>query len=374
MIIGSQPSNKGAVGCYRIIQPHHKLHTADNDIHAAILHSNINQAQFEALSPQIDVWVYQYPQLKSQLEHIKFMASDPNTLTVVELDDDIWNIDARQENYHQFGTREVKVNDVWLFKDGVNGFDLQKNQERMGILADCVAACDLVTVTTPHLKEVIEKNLKSVKSKTRVAVLPNCLDLQYWDPVEIVKDEIRIMWQGGHGHRHDLATIVKPLQEVLKKHPEVKVVLAGNSWPEIEKALGKERLIINRAWTSFDAHPYRLKLLGADIAVCPLEDVSFNHAKSELKYTEASALGIPSVCTDMVPYSPVIKDGKTGFLAKTEDEWVAKLSQLIEDETLRKKVGSAARAWVEKERNADLTYPLWADTYKAHLETKKILQ
>lgn len=378
MIIGAQPSNKGAVGCYRIIQPCHLIHSDENydQYHVAILGSNINQPQFEALSPNIDVWVYQYPQLKPQLEHIKFMQSDPNTLTVVEIDDDVWNIDARQENYQYFGTREVKIDGKWLYKDGVGDFKLKQNRERMGVLADCLVACDLVTVTTPHLKEVMVKNLKSVgKKNPKVAVLPNCVDLDYWDPVEIVKPEgeVRIMWSGGHGHRHDIQTVVGALKKVIKKYPKVKIQFAANSWPEIEKALGKKNLLINRAWTSFDAHPYRMKLLGADIAIAPLEDVPFNHAKSEIKYTEASALGIPTVATDILPYKPVIQDGKTGFLAKTEDEWVEKLSKLIESKELRKEIGANARTWVEQNRDAKKTYKQWVDTYEAHLEAKKLL-
>lgn len=371
MIVGAHPSTKGAVGQYRITQPLTKLDEDDNDHICAVRDENLPAALWDVMSHKFDVFVYQYPQLQPQLDHIKFMSSDPNTLTVVEIDDDVWNMDARQENYEYFGTKEVKINGKWLYKDGKDGWDLKKNQERMGILAACLIEADLVTVTTPELKEIITGHLKSAgKKNPQVEVLPNCVALEHYDPVELKKDDIRIMWSGGHGHRHDLREVVKPLQKILKDNKNVKVVFAGNSWPEIEKDLGKENIIVNKAWTGFDAHPYRLKLLGADIAIAPLADVPFNHAKSEIKYTEASALQIPTVASPTV-YSKVIKHGKTGFVAKTEEEWVGALSQLVENEGLRKKIGRSARDWVKENRDANKTAIKWANVYEKALAKKK---
>ena len=370
MIVGAHPSTKGAVGQYRITQPLTKLDEDDNDHICAVRDENLPAPLWDVMSHKFDVFVYQYPQLQPQLDHIKFMSSDPNTLTVVEIDDDVWNMDARQENYEYFGTKEVKINGKWLYKDGKDGWDLKKNQERMGILAACLIEADLVTVTTPELKEIITKHLKSAgKENPQIAVLPNSVALEHYDPVELVKDELRIMWSGGHGHRHDLREVVKPLKEVIKKH-NVKIVFAGNSWPEIEKELGKENLIVNKAWTGFDAHPYRLKLLGADIAIAPLTDVPFNHAKSEIKFVEASSLQIPTVASPTV-YSKVIEHEKTGFIADSEDAWVEHLSRLLEDAELRKTIGANARKFVEKHRDANKTKDLWIEAYDKALKRKK---
>lgn len=372
MIIGCRPSNKGAVGNYRLIQPLMRVHTDQSDDHAAILHHNINQAQFEALSGTTDVFVYQYPQTEAEAKHIEFMSEDPNVLTVVEIDDTVWNMDARQERYAVFGTREVKVNGQWLYKDGENGFDLKGNTQRMKYLTRCIMACDLVTVTTPELKKLMEKNLQEAKKKKIwVEVLPNCVDLDFYQPVELKKDKLRIIWQGGDGHRHDLMTVADALKEVLEKHENVELVFAAHSWPEVaNKIKNFSRVSFDPAWTSFDAHPYRLKLLGGDIAICPLEDNEFNRAKSEIKYTEYAALGIPTVASDFIVYSSVIENGKNGFLAKTKEDWVKHLSALIESAELREKIGSAGRKWVQENRSLDKNYHLWADTYKKYLDIK----
>lgn len=371
MVIGAIPLNDGAVGKYRVIQPLSILDNEKNDV--AIRGHNLPGPLWDEVSHQFEVFVYQYPQLKAHLDHIEFMSSDPHTLTVVEIDDDPWNIDARQESYALFGTKEVKVNGKWLYKDGKDGWDLKKNRERMGILAACLTKADLVTVTTPELKEIMTKHIKSAGNKApHIAVLPNSVELQHYDPVELKKDDIRIMWAGGYAHRHDLQLIIKPLQKILKKHKNASLVLAGNSWPEIEREFPKDRLKVNTAWTSFDAHPYRVKLLGADIAIAPLLDVPFNHAKSEIKFTEASALEIPTVASKTV-YSKVIEHGKTGFVATTEDEWVEQVSALLDDAALRKTIGKNARKWVEENRDASKTAELWSEAYEKALTRKKLL-
>lgn len=341
------------------------------DVHAAILGKNINENQFKILSPKIDVFVYQNPQTPPLAKNIDYMNADPSTLTVVEMDDALWYLDYRQESYAMLGHREVKLDGKYLYKDGMDGFDLKANKTRLSVFNHCLKAADLITVTTPELAKIVRENVKNMgKSDPQVAVLPNCLDLSAWNPVEIKKDEIRLGWVGGFAHRHDIQTILPALKKVLKKHPNVKVVIAGNSWGEVEEALG-DRLILDKPWTTISAHPYRMKTLGIDIGLAPLVDNTFNRGKSELKYLEYSALGIPTVASDIPPYSPVIEDGKTGYLAKTEAQWVKRLCQLVEDEELRKKIGSAARAWVERERDADKTYTLWLDAYAEALKKKR---
>ncbi|HEX7586350.1 MAG TPA: glycosyltransferase, partial [Patescibacteria group bacterium] len=65
--------------------------------------------------------------------------------------------------------------------------------------------------------------------------------------------------------------------------------------------------------------------------------------KSELKFFEAGLLEVPIVAVRNQTFSDAITDGENGFLADHKEEWVAKLSNLIEDHGLRKKIGKKAR-------------------------------
>ncbi len=43
----------------------------------------------------------------------------------------------------------------------------------------------------------------------------------------------------------------------------------------------------------------------------------------------------------------IIRDGKNGFLADTEDEWLEKLVLLVRDEELRQELGQLGRRTVD---------------------------
>ncbi len=60
-------------------------------------------------------------------------------------------------------------------------------------------------------------------------------------------------------------------------------------------------------------------------------------------------IGIPCVSSNVGVNAEIIVDGVNGFLAGTESEWIEKLSLLIEDKTLRRRLGAAGRRTVEKD-------------------------
>lgn len=72
-----------------------------------------------------------------------------------------------------------------------------------------------------------------------------------------------------------------------------------------------------------------------DVGIAPLVSTEFNKCKSELKYIEFSALGIPVVASRIEGYEEAIDDGVDGYLATSENEWVSKLVTLLEDPVLR---------------------------------------
>ena len=105
-----------------------------------------------------------------------------------------------------------------------------------------------------------------------------------------------------------------------------------------------------------------------DIGIIPLVNTEFNKCKSELKYIEFSALGIPVVASDMNVYNEVIKDCVTGFLANTEDEWVNKLSLLIEDPILRNGIVNNAHEDILENYSLKSRVNQWDNIFKRLLK------
>ena len=58
------------------------------------------------------------------------------------------------------------------------------------------------------------------------------------------------------------------------------------------------------------------------------------------------ALEIPVVASSVGVNKEIIRDGSNGFLASTTEEWIDKLTRLIHDLDLRKRLGKAGRETV----------------------------
>jgi glycosyltransferase involved in cell wall biosynthesis len=80
-----------------------------------------------------------------------------------------------------------------------------------------------------------------------------------------------------------------------------------------------------------------------DLAIAPLADTAFNAAKSDNKYREYAAAGIPAVYSDVAVYRRVIAEGTNGLLAQnTYEAWYRALRALVVDASLRHQVAAAA--------------------------------
>ncbi len=101
-----------------------------------------------------------------------------------------------------------------------------------------------------------------------------------------------------------------------------------------------------------------------DLAIAPLQDNLFNRAKSHIKFLEYSALGFPGVYSRLEPYAQVVEDGENGLLAGSLVEWEAQLTALIEDSSLRARLGTAAQETVRRDWLLSDHAAAWAQAYQ----------
>jgi glycosyltransferase involved in cell wall biosynthesis len=78
----------------------------------------------------------------------------------------------------------------------------------------------------------------------------------------------------------------------------------------------------------------------------PLPNDLWVKGKCGLKGLSYMSLEVPTIMSNIGVNSEIINDGVNGFLANTEDEWVDKISSLIDSFELRKKLGKAGRKTV----------------------------
>ncbi len=77
-----------------------------------------------------------------------------------------------------------------------------------------------------------------------------------------------------------------------------------------------------------------------DVNLAPLDLTSpFCNAKSELKFFEAAAVGVPTIASAMEPFAAAIEHGVPGFLARDPGEWRDTLELLVASRARRRQVG-----------------------------------
>lgn len=156
---------------------------------------------------------------------------------------------------------------------------------------------------------------------------------------------------GSATHNNDFPVCIPALTKVLREARDWRLAVIGGSNLSLPSSFLEEfgkrvRLLPYVRFLDL------LKLIHMkfSISIAPLKSSLFNSCKSEVKYLEASVVGVPSVCSAVGGYPEVVKHGETGFLAKDTSEWVAALQQLIASRGIAKNIGGQAY-WACRESN-----------------------
>ena len=80
-----------------------------------------------------------------------------------------------------------------------------------------------------------------------------------------------------------------------------------------------------------------------------------------------SAMGLPSVVSNISPYCEDIKDGVTAMGYRTKKQFYQKLESLIKCPQLRSRIGNAANKWVKDNRDAVFCAKYWIKAYSSLL-------
>lgn len=188
---------------------------------------------------------------------------------------------------------------------------------------------------------------------------PNSVDPGAYPVAKLQPHEgVRVIWQGAMAHSVDWYPLREALRTVFQKYKHAKLVIWGTYIPYIHDVVPKDQLEI-LPWVEYAEYRPRRSLVDCDINLCPLEDNDFNRAKSAIKWYEGSiAPHVPeaTLAGNVGPYKE-IKDGETGLLYNTPEEFAAKLSKLIEDADLRRTLGDNAKKWVLDNRHYSKTIP-----------------
>jgi hypothetical protein len=96
-----------------------------------------------------------------------------------------------------------------------------------------------------------------------------------------------------------------------------------------------------------------------DVGIVPLNDIPFNHAKSNIKGLEYMAAGIPFIASDLPEYR-VLHEAGVGMMAMTADEWRESATILLDYKT-RKRTAAVGWSIVNKDWSIEARAKEWAN-------------
>ncbi len=239
----------------------------------------------------------------------------------------------------------------------------------------CLTKVDAITCTVEPLKKHYQWFNQNIH------VLPNYLDLEFWEKPYLpnTSDKIRLGWSGGNSHKEDLLFIAPVIEKVLKKYKNVKFICCGyggtsspNKWVEYNygedlfKNLPKEQYEFSLG-APMEVWPSKLASLRLDIGIAPVVENDFSRCKSNCKALEYGINHIPGVYQRFL-YKDAVIEGKTGYLATAQEEWYEKICTLIEmEEKKRKEMGENAYQYIKENFDFAKYAHKWAELYKSLL-------
>ena len=217
---------------------------------------------------------------------------------------------------------------------------------------------DAITVPTNTLKESIND-----LAEAPIHVVPNYLDLNLWGirpfSAKPKEDQVTILFFGSPSHIIDLPVIAEALKQTYAKYPgKLEYVLYGIPVPTDYSFEFPVRHIPSETFVYQD-FPEKIKKINATFGLAPLSDSLFNRAKSPIKFFEYTALGLPTIASNIAPYQSVITDGSNGLLATSTDEWVEAMSNLIESPGRREDLVGQAQTDLKEKWLAEIHTPQW---------------
>lgn len=219
---------------------------------------------------------------------------------------------------------------------------------------------DAITVSTDNLKEVHEKDKPTY-------VLPNSLDIEFRENVKRPKKDgkIHIGWLGSAAHLENLQFIDDVIVKILKENPDVifhcMAMYTNCFLDNLPKDLAKR--VVRHDWWTLKNWPKGLASLGLDIGLAPAMDNLFNRAKSNLRWLEYSMNETATIASPVPAYKE-IEDGVTGVFAMEKTDWYEAITDLINNEEKRKKIGKNAKKVVKTRFNIEKNAKKWLKVYK----------
>ena len=204
-----------------------------------------------------------------------------------------------------------------------------------------IEAADIVTVSTPFLYDIYSQKRKNVY------MIRNGVSMRQFERRKHTSQKPVFGWAGATNYRNnDLEQLREWLPDFLEEH-DLYFHHAGHqdnapSFAEVTRI--ETSRVMTSPLTHINDYASGFKF---DVGIVPLNDIPFNHAKSNIKGLEYMAAGIPFIASDLPEYR-LLHEAGVGVIAMTADDWRAAATGFLDYKT-RKRTSAIGWATVNKD-------------------------
>ena len=232
----------------------------------------------------------------------------------------------------------------------------------------------VVTICQGLQRDILARGIAAEK----VTVVPNAVDLSFFQNTPPRDHDLvnrlgivpgaTIGFIGSFYAYEGLDLLIEAVAQLKGELAELKLLLVGGGPEEVRlKALARARGLERRAiFTGRVPHEEVKRYYGLiDVFVYPRHRIRLTDLVTPIKPLEAMAQGKLVLASDVGGHRELIEHGKTGYLfpADDKDGLVRALYNLFDQRTTWPPLCAAARAFVEQERNWDVSASLYDPLY-----------
>lgn len=227
------------------------------------------------------------------------------------------------------------LDDAVMYKNSTAASPYSGTRQRR--FKNMVMKSDIIIAGNTFLKDQV------LQYHSRVIVIPTSIPAEKYRLKDhsVQKGLVTIGWIGDHGSIHYLEKMKNIWNEIGKRYPgkvELKIIC--------DVFFDCENIPVRKVQWSEETEV--AELMDIDIGVMPLQNDPWSHGKCGLKLLQYFGVGVPAVCTPVGVNRDVVIDGRNGYWASNEHEWVESISQMIEKKEKRAQMGIEGRAVLDR--------------------------
>lgn len=199
--------------------------------------------------------------------------------------------------------------------------------------------------------EFLHDHATALTDPAKVHLIPTCVDVSRYPLAAHDRALVKLAWIGSASTLRGLERIRDVLDRLGQAVPRLRFKVI------CDRSIQLAHLPVEfRTWSEAIE---TADLADADIGISWLPDDDWSAGKCGLKILQYMAAGLPVVANPVGVQKTLVRDGETGFLVNTPDEWLHAVERLASDPELRRAMGKAGRRRVESEFDVSSGADAW---------------